>query len=332
MSDLGTVTGTLRLTSRGAKAVLGVFLGVHLYLVIASSQIMPSLIPPLVAYLAVVVAAVLLTSAAPEPYPLERTAIVVGCVILSTSLVNWNLPSTGPVGYESWPYGANTMLLLVLSLRGRTAIAWAAWTIMLALTVLWCVDVGRSIGDAFSFLSTQAGTLLVGSLFALGLRRTSRRIAELHHEQSLLEAAEASANASADEQLRQSDYLELVARPAIERISQPEQYSPTDREHWLNLEAAIRDSLRAPALMTPAVVEAATGARERGVSVTLLDDSVEQPQTPEDTDVAVAEIIAALRSTRSGDLTARILPAGRPHLATIVIDDGTDTVIRTVQA
>jgi NADPH-dependent 2,4-dienoyl-CoA reductase/sulfur reductase-like enzyme len=63
------------------------------------------------------------------------------------------------------------------------------------------------------------------------------------------------------------------------------------------------------------VLSAARAARERGVEVTLLDDSAAAGGA-----AAVAELLAReLATIDSGSVTARLQPAGRSELATIVI-------------
>ncbi|OAK51483.1 hypothetical protein [Rhodococcoides kyotonense] len=98
----------------------------------------------------------------------------------------------------------------------------------------------------------------------------------------------------------------------------------TRREAVL-VEATLRDSIRAKALDVPDIAQAARAARERGVTVHLLDDGGLGPYETAVADEIRGAIVGHLRCATSGSITVRILPAGRPTLAAVVVQSGDHT-------
>jgi len=325
VNNTGTVSVTeiLRITGSGARTLLATFVIVHLVLAVATITEVYSPLVTIVAIVLVAAAAVVVTLPAAEPLPLGRSLAIVAVVAATTLAMDWNIePGSAPT-YSSWHLGANTLVLLFLGLRGRSGLAWIGFTIMAAITVVWTIDTGST--NLLGLLPNQIGTLLVGTLFAIGLRRTSRRITELHAEQAAIASVESAARAAAEERTRQAAHLNEVARSALERIADGAPFSDAERESWIRLEATVRDSLRAPALNILKLTEAADNARSRGVEVTLLDDSEGAATSETDRETIAAAIIEQLDEMDSGRLIGRVLPKGRGQLATILVDDGEST-------
>jgi hypothetical protein len=321
--ESGSVTEILRITSSGARALLVMFLFVDLLLATSTITNVYNPVPTIVALVLVGAAAIVVTLPAPEPLPLSRSAIVLAATTLSTVLVDWNIPPTNDTGYESWNYGANTLVLLFVGLRGRTGLAWLGFGLIVGITAIWTAVTGSML--LIQLIPNQVGTMVVGTLFAIGLRQTSARITALHAEQAALASAESAARAAAAERARQAAHLNEVARPALERIAQGAPFSDEERDGWMRLEASVRDSLRAPMLNTHEIIAAADSARARGVEVTLLDDSAGGVTSAADREAIAAAIVSELGTLESGRLIGRVLPVGRGQLATIVVDDGVAT-------
>jgi hypothetical protein len=321
--EYGSVTEILRITSSGGRALVIVFIIVNLILSTATLGQVYLPFPTIAANVLVAIAAIVVSLPAAEPLPLTRSFGIVGVVAITTALVDWNIPPEASPTYSSWHLGANTLVLLFLGLRGRSGLAWLGFALMSAITIAWTVQTGSI--HLVGLLPNQVGTLLVGTLFAVALRRTSKRITELHAEQAALASAESAARAAAEERSRQAAHLNTVARPSLERIAAGAPYSNEDRDSWLRLESSVRDSLRAPALNILKLTEAADNARARGVEVTLLDDSAGQVSSDHDRDMIADAIIEQLDEMSSGRLIGRVLPTGRGQLATIVVDDGSET-------
>jgi hypothetical protein len=331
MADSGTaddgaadVSTMLRLSSPPAFALLVLFVGGNAALAVATLGIVHHAAPTVAALVLLLAGAVLLTTPARGRLPWVNIVIILVLVAVITALVSWNLPTTVRPGYASWHWGANTVLLFFLVLRGRGAAAWAGFAVMSLVTLAWAVDTGRGPASLLQYLPNHAGTLLLAVFVSWGLGRTGRRIAALHRNQAESAAAEARATAAGLERATQAAYLNNTARPALERIAAGAPYSDSERAQWLRLEATIRDSLRAFVLRDTALAAAATRARERGVEVALLDDS-EGNITPDAERAVVSAMVAELDRMRSGQFTGRVLPAGRDRVATIVIHEQDDT-------
>lgn len=316
----GSVADILAMTGTGARILLTLFIAVSLILAVVNLPDVYTPIPTVIALVLISAAATMLTLPAAEPLPLARSIVLLAVVAVSTVLVNWNIPPESMPLYATWHFGANTLLLLFLGLRGRSGFAWIGFAAMTGITAIWTMMTGSFL--LIELLPNQAGTLVVGTLFAIGLRGTSRRITALHAEQAAIAAAESATTAAAAERSIQAAHLNEVARPALERIARGAPFSEDERESWMRLEASVRDSLRAPGLNVLELVAAADSARSRGVEVTLLDDSSGALESVADREVVTSAIIAELGTMDSGRLIGRVLPQGRGKLATIVIDEG----------
>lgn len=328
MKPESTVTEILRIASPQARIITALFIVVYVILDATNLGVTRYPVLSIIAVVFVAAAAIVITQPAIEPFPASRSIAILVAVAASSALVDWNIAARHASGYATWHFGADTLILLILGLRGRSGLAWLGFAMMAALAALWTVTIGAGSLALIALLPNQVGTLLVGTLFAIGLRRTSRRITALHDEQAALASAESATRAAAAERSRQAATLNAVARPALERIAQGAPYSDDERESWMRLEASIRDSLRAPSLTSAALTAATNGARERGVEVTLLDDSSGVLDEAGNRAAVESAIIDQLSGMRTGRLIGRVLPRGRGKLATILVDDG-ESSIRT---
>jgi len=82
--------------------------------------------------------------------------------------------------------------------------------------------------------------------------------------------------------------------------------------------------MRAPLFTGTLVVAAARSARARGADVVLLDDSLGDELAAEDRRRIIEAVVNVVGRAGSGsEVVARVLPPGRRHLASILIDDDT---------
>ncbi|MFV0634611.1 hypothetical protein [Demequina sp.] len=320
----GDVSALLHLGSAPARAIVVLFVTSCAVFTVATSHVLRDPWQSYVAMVIVSTAGVLLSRPLPDPFPLRDTAFVFGAVVLSTALVTTNLPDSGVIGRETWHLGANTWLMFFLTLRRRAAWAWASMAAMCAITIAWTLTSGRGLLAAFMILDTHVGVLVCATLFALILRRTARRTAAL--ERRSIAAAAEEARTAAAAQIRRTRVAELakLAVPLLTRIEQGGPFSGAERLEFRLAEARLRDGVRGRSLMLPAVIEAAAGARRRGVGVTLLDDRDALPADGEAVERMVGAIVGALASAAGGSVTIRLVPAGRSAALTVVATDGDD--------
>ncbi|WP_062137598.1 hypothetical protein [Demequina aestuarii] len=284
-----------------------------------------------VAMLIVSATAVLLVRTHPDPFPARDTAVVIAAVVISSVMMAYALPDEGDLGRATWHLGSNTWLLFFVAVRRRAWFAWLGMALMAAITAAWGASAGRGALTGITMLDTHIGILLVGTLFALILRRTSARINALN-ERSVSSAADAAATDAA-RQVRRARVTELaeVAVPLLERIAAGKAADDDLRKEFSLTEALLRDSVRGRSLAVPAVVDAATQARRRGVEVTILDDRGSAPSDGASLSRLVDAIVISVTRAHGGQVTVRLLPEGRPTALTIVAADG-DEVDRVTLA
>lgn len=232
-------------------------------------------------------------------------------------IVSWQLIE---LGYSQWFVGSATVALFYMSLRGRIALSWLGFALICLVTLLWGATVPGRFDDAVLVLSRQLPVLIVGTLFATGLRRTGDEIRRLTTEGTLRAGAEAATIATAREREERLLALGEFATSMLEKLASGAAITPADRLEYALAEAELRDGLRAPSLVLPDVSAAARSARRRGVEVVLLDDSDPSLLGPGDLARAASRISALINASRGGRVTARLLPPGRGTIATIVVD------------
>ena len=319
------VAQLLNLTGTATQLLVALFAVTQIALFASTSYVVKN---PWVSGIALIlVIGATVASTRPGPYPLtpSRTYLTVAAVAASTALVSWQLPTSGWPGYASWHLGANTFLLLGISLRGRSGWAWIGMTIMFALTLLWTVTTGQGVLAGVGLVDRQAGTLLIGTIFAIGLSRTARRISEFSQAEAARAGEIAAIQSSTDERNRQARYLHDTVLPVLTLIASPQHLTVAQREEFLIIEASLRDSIRARSLYQEPLIAATVEARRRGVDVLLLDDSQLHDRNSNERLRISAWVADHLRGLSHGAFTARVLPLGRPTAASIVVveDQGT---------
>lgn len=321
------VTSILRLTGLGGRVLLAFY---GLATTVVAILNLSEYHYPAIALVAVGLLYVSLTVLAlpsEEPFGAILTTILLALVAITTILSAWNLAHPSSPGYANWHFGAMTFLLLVLALRGRPKQAWLGYGIFAAIEITSTFFTDLEIPAVATDIARQAATLLIGSLFAMLLRRASRTITAIQETQLSRAAARAATAAATGERERQVARLERDARPALDRILSGEQLSSEEREGFALLEAGLRDGIRAAGFSGDAIANETRAARARGLQVVLLDDRGHELDEAEHALVENA-LISELRASAVGTVTARLSPWGRDEVATIVVDE--DGVFRRV--
>ena len=256
-----------------------------------------------------------------EPFRLSRTITVIAIVGVVTAISSWNIADVDNPGYSTWPLGAMTFLLFVLAQRGRRGWAWIGFGVLAGIALIVGVFTAQDTLMVLNDVVRQAATLLIGTLFALVLRRSSQTITSIQANQLTRTTVAAASAAATRERAAQNARLERDARPALERILQPEPLSEDEQQHFLLLEATLRDGIRASGFSSERIAEATREARERGLTVVLLDDRGSELVDGERALVEAA-LLVQLETTAEGAITARLSPHDRDELATIVVEEG----------
>lgn len=310
----------VQLTGIGARVVIWVYFATNAMLGLWTLDGVRSPIPTILALC--VLAAVCVAASLDTGDRISRgtTVLILVSGPLMAVLVSWNLVYGG---YTQWYFGAGTVALFYLGLRGRIKLAWLGYAALSATILVWGTTTEIGLTNAIVLVARQAPILIVGTLFATGLRRTGDEIEKVTAAASVGAIAEATATAARRERNQRLAELEGFATELLEKLASGAPITDADRVEFAVAEAEVRDSVRARSLRLPEVVTAAREARRRGVEVVLLDDGGAAPRDPAALAAVGTALATALDAATDGRVTARLLPPGRDALATIV-SDGTE--------
>jgi hypothetical protein len=317
----GDTARFLGLTGPGGWVVAALFLVTQFTLAFTANLGLALTAPNLIALAILVVITVIVMF--PGPYPLSHqwSAVIVIGVGAIVALVNSILPITGWPGYSSWQFGAITMVLLALGLRGRNLWAWAGMILATALTLCWTVSTGQGVLAGINLIDRNAGTLFIGTVFSVGIRRSIRWITSLNVAEQRQAADEAFARATLQHRKSAMEALDAIAVPALTTIAGDRMPSAKDREDFLVIEASLRDAVRAPSLAREPLASTVRLARLRGAEVVLLDDDESQLATDDERDSLLATASARLGSTTARHVTIRLFAATNARVALTMVED-----------
>ncbi|TFD83912.1 hypothetical protein E3T61_20395 [Cryobacterium lactosi] len=316
---------TLDLTTPMARLILALFVLVHGLL--ALIDIVPGRPLALMfgALLAIVFSGITLMRPMSQPFPRAQVALALALSGVGAVLMFVYLPAHNGVPFAHWHLGAITLILVVLAARGQIRSAWVGYAVLTLLAVAWAVATGQSGLLGVELVSRHAGTLLAGTLFVVGLSRTERHLQVLNQLDLDRARQDATTVAAIRERKAQLRRVNALARPTLLRLAEPHALTAAERAQCLLVEASLRDAIRGRALFLPPVIDAVQAARQRGVEVTVLDDSADTP--PEQLDTLARTVADVLDSIEHGRVTVRLLPAGRADVATLVIESGTPRIL-----
>lgn len=312
----------IRLNGRGAHAMVGLYFVTLALLAIWSLDEVRGVWPTIVALALFAGVCILLTIDSSEVLSMPTTLVAVAAWPVIALMVSWQLEFGG--GFSQWYLGAGTATLFFLSLRGRVGWAWIGFAALTAVILAWGATTEMGIGAAALLVGKQFPILVVGTLFALGLRRTAASIQRLTEETNARAAIEAADVAATVERNHRLAELDAFATPLLTLLVRGKELTEADRREFAVAEAELRDGLRARRLSVPPVMDAARRARRRGIDVVLLDDSDPGTVTPDDLDAVTTRLCSALESAQDGRIVARLLPPGREGVATLLVESSAD--------
>ena len=284
------------------RVLLVAFVAVHLLLAVGAPAPPWRTASALVLLSGAAVAVVLLPERRWSP---ARAAAVIAAALMGTGAIVEDLSPAGWPGYAAWPVGAATFVAVGLALRFRLRAAWCLMALLAAGCVAWSTLRGAGPAPGLGLVERQAGVLLIGTLFAVGLRRAARRTAQLgdlEREQSVARlATEAERRARGQEVGR---VRALVEEP-LALIAAGSALTADERAALLVLEARLRDEMSAGALLPVSLHDAAAAARGRGAQVLLLTDPALQDQPPDRRERAAAWLVQRLQEVDGGRVVGR---------------------------
>lgn len=311
-------TRLVPLTGTGPRVIIWLYVSTMVVLALWSLDDVREVWPTVVGLVIFVAIGIAFTVDAAEPMSLWCALFVAAAWPGIAALISWQLIVAG--GHAQWYFGAGTVSLFYLSLRGRMPIAWAGFAVLASVIVVWGATTTVGVPTALALVGKQLPIMIVGTLFALGMRRTLASIERLTLAASARASAEAVDLATTAERNERLADLDAVATPLLAKLVDGSALTDSDRLEFSIAEAELRDGLRARTLSVPSLVAAAREARRRGVDVVLLDDSDPTQLSTVDLAAVVTRVSEALDESHDGRIVARLLPPGRPDVATLLID------------
>lgn len=277
------------------------------------------------AWIVVSIGAISLISIPGDPLPIPAAIFltVVGPIAINLNFVTTELPLEGHL--QLWTLGASTAIYAYMAVRGRPLWAWIGMAATLVSCMVWTAMAGEGALYGLSISAINLAPLLMATFFAWTIRPAARSIFELRRQGTLRVAAEAAGIAILEERDARLAQLDELARPLLEQMAVPRPLTEDEQLAAKLVEARLRDSLRAPALDTPPIADAARAARSRGVDVVLLDDHGLDTAPPEVRAEIHHGVIEALTRACTGTVTIRVLPPDRDALVTVLHSTPDDT-------
>lgn len=314
------ITSILRLNSWAGRVVLA-FYGVGTTVVALMN--LEGLSQPLVGVAALVLfwaGLTLLGLPQGEPLALRWTIGIVAIVGVVTAICSGNLADPQNPGFANWHLGAMTFLLFVLALRGRRGFAWIGFAALAAVSVVVAVLADQVIGSVINDVLRQSATLLIGTLFAIVLRRATHTISSIQASQLRLAKAASVAADATGLSAAQNVRLEEEARPALERVIDPRPFTQEELDAFASLESSMRFGVQPRILSGDRIADATRQASDRGLNVTLFDDRGATLSHGDRMRLEEA-MLPLLSDPRVTSIIARLSPEGTDEVATIVVEE-----------
>jgi len=242
--------------------------------------------------------------------PARWTAAAAVLDVAGVALIVPLLPADGWPGYASWPLGAATFVAIGLALRRRIAAAWVTAAAMTALCFAWSGLGGAGPLAGLGLIDRQLGVLLIGTLFAVGIRRAARAhdaLVDVQRREALdLDFAEQ------EQEARRQAVRRVLAEagPMLERIAAGDAFDEADRGRIAALEGRLRDEIALAPILSETLDQALASARRRGVDVVVLTEP-EVGELPTSVRLRAADWLAArLDGVTGAEFVGRVVPRG----------------------
>ncbi|GGC63796.1 hypothetical protein IEU95_11855 [Hoyosella rhizosphaerae] len=323
--DIPTILG---LRSPAAWMVVVFVLAGYLVLAFRHVGHLPNPWAMVIAFLGITLGGFLIIRIEEDPLPMRAALALAGIspaisLLFATQLIPGELARN-----STWFISAATFLICFTAIRGRIVVAWASMLAVSLIIAGWGFLHGLSLSFGFWKMVFPVNLLILATILSVTMRPVAQKIFALQEETLHRKAQQASVLAVLEERDQQLRKLDELVKPMLERIAQDSPLSDDERRECLLLEGQLRDSLRARSLAIPVVQDATRFARDRGIDVVLLDDGGLSGVDSTTAKTVFSTLADALSSARGGSVIARILPPGRPLVATILGSD-TDTISRT---
>ncbi|GAA2040937.1 hypothetical protein GCM10009819_28240 [Agromyces tropicus] len=313
-------------------ALAAMFSGYHVVLGIYSlATDVPATPWPVVVALVLYVVATVLSlwpgRRARMPDWLAALDLAVGIVL--PLLVTSQLDPARDNGYATWYVAAVGTLMTIAAARRQLVVAWVGVIVLAVQTVAWAGPLALgALGVVGSVVWVAIAHMLSAAL--AGAARATRRYAQAEREAAAWQAAQDAHLFEGRMRLAQTQRL---ASPMLRRVASGGMLTDAERAECRTLEAAIRDEIRGRMLLTDAVRAAVRHARERGATVTLLDEGGIDDLDEAERDRILSQLADAVEGTGADRIIARTAAEGSPVAVTVVgLSGGAGEVVESEDA
>ncbi len=238
-------------------------------------------------------------------------AVAIALPLLVTSQLDPNVDN----GYATWHVAAVGTLMTITAARRQLVAAWLGVGALAVQSVVWAgfMSLG-SLGVIGSIVWVGIAHMLTVTLASAA--RSTRRYAQAEREAAAWQAAQDAHLFEGRMRLAQTN---RIAAPMLRRIAdRGGDLTDAQRQECRTLEAAIRDEIRGRMLLTDAVRAAVQQARERGTTVTLLDEGGIDDLDEAVRDRILSRLADAVSDSRADRIIARTAAEGSPVAVTVV--------------
>jgi len=238
-------------------------------------------------------------------------AVSIALPLLATS----QLDASGDNGYATWYVAAVGTLMTIAAARRQLVVAWLGVIALAVQTMVWAGPLALgSLGVIGSVVWVAIAHALTSAL--ANSARETRRYAQAEREAAAWQAAQ---DAYLFEGRMRLAHTNRVAAPMLRRIIDRDGIlSESQRDECRRLEAAIRDEIRGRMLLTDAVRVEVQRARERGMTVTLLDEGGIDDLDEVARDRVLSQLAEAIAGSNADRIIARTAAEGSAAAVTVV--------------
>jgi hypothetical protein len=275
----------------------------HVMLAITSIRIPASPWPTIVAlvlYALATIASLSVGSRVRMPDWLAAFDLAV-CIVMPV-LVTSQLDPSEPNGYATWYVAAVGTLMTIAAARRQILAAWLGVIALAVQTVVWAGPLALGTLGVIGSIAWVAIAHMLAAALGTAARET-RRYAQAEREAAEWQAAQ---DAHVFEGRARLAHTNRVAAPMLRRIAdRGGVLTPAQRQECRILEAAIRDEIRGRMLLTDDVRHEVQRARERGATVTLLDEGGIDELPEEERGRVLTRLAEAIATSNADRIIAR---------------------------
>ncbi|MBT2500338.1 hypothetical protein J7E25_14680 [Agromyces sp. ISL-38] len=236
------------------------------------------------------------------------------CIVLPL-LVTSQLDPEAENGYATWYVAAVGTLMTIAAARRQLTFAWIGVVALAVQSVVWAGPLSLGgLGVIGSIVWVAIAHMLTTAL--TNAARETRRYAQAEREAAAWQAAQDAHLFEGRMRLAQTN---RIAAPMLRRIADRNgALTEAQRRECRMLEAAIRDEIRGRMLLTDVVRVEVQRARERGITVNLLDEGGIDDLDEAARDRVLSRLAEAVAGSNADRIIARTAAEGSPVAVTVV--------------